>query len=71
MTGKFHYSKGLLLGLDIPQKLSNESSIKIKYSARLNIIQTGDNNGTGWLDIGIFFGYELSEKLISKVTDYF
>jgi hypothetical protein len=71
MTGKFHFTKGLLLGLDIPQKLSENSSIKIKYSARLNIIQTDDNNGTGWLDVGIFFGYELSEKLISKITDYF
>ena len=71
MTGKFHFTKVLLLGLDIPQKLSENSSIKIKYSARLNIIQTDDNNGTGWLDLGIFFGYELSEKLISKITDYF
>ena len=71
MTGKFHFTKGLLLGLDIPQRLSEDSSIKIKYSARLNIIQTGDNNGTGWLEIGIFFGYEISEKLISKFTDYF
>ena len=71
MTGKFHYTKGLLICLDIPQKLSKDSPLKIKYSARLNIIQTGDNNGTGWLDLGIFFGYELSEKLISKITDYF
>ena len=71
MTGKFHYTKGLLLGLDIPQKLSEDSSIKIKYSARVNIIQTGESNGTGWLDLGLFFGYELSETLISKITDYF
>ena len=71
MTGKFHYTKGMLLGLDIPQNLSKNSSLKIKYSARVNIIQTGDNNGTGWLDLGLFFGYELSEKLISKINDYF
>ena len=58
MTGKFHYTKGLLLGLDIPQKLSKDSSLNIKYSARVNIIQTGDGNGTGWLDLGLFFGYE-------------
>jgi len=71
MTGKFHYTKGLLLGLDIPQKLSEDSPLKIKYSARLNIIQTSESNGTGWLDFGLFFGYEISEKLISKITDYF
>ena len=71
MTGKFHYTKGLLICLDIPQNLSKDSPLKIKYSARLNIIQTGDDNGTGWLDLGLFFGYELSEKLISKITDYF
>ena len=71
MTGKFHYTKGLLICLDIPQKLSEDSPLKIKYSARINIIQTDENNGTGWLDLGLFFGYELSEKLISKITDYF
>jgi len=71
MTGKFHYTKGLLLGLDIPQKLSEGSSLNIKYSVRVNIIQTDANYGTGWLDLGLFFGYELSEKLVSKITDYF
>ena len=71
LTGKFHFSKGLLLCVDVPQKLSNESPLKIKYSTRLNIIQTGPNNGTGWFDIGVFFGYTLSEELISKITGYF
>ena len=71
LTGKFHFSKGLLLCVDVPQKLSNESPLKIKYSARLNMIQTNDNSGTGWFDFGIFFGYTLSEELISKITGYF
>ena len=71
VTGKFHYTKGLLIGLDLPQRLSKDSSLKIKYTARVNIIQSDDSHGTGWLDIGIFFGYTLSDKLISKITDYF
>ena len=71
LTGKFHFSKGLLFSMDVPQKLSDESPLKIKYSTRLNIIQTNDNSGTGWFDFGIFFGYTLSEELISKITGYF
>ena len=68
MTGKFHFKKGLLICLDIPQKLSNDSPLKIKYSTRINIIQTHENHGTGWLDFGLFIGYSISEKMISSIT---
>ena len=69
MTGKFHYKKGLLLCLDLPQKLSNKSSLKIKYSIRTNIIQTDESHGTGWLDFGFFIGYSISEKMITSITE--
>jgi hypothetical protein len=62
MTGKFHFKKGLLICLDIPQKLSNDSPLKIKYSTRINIIQTDENHGTGWLDFGLFIGYSIVKK---------
>ena len=71
MTGKFHYKKGALLCVDLPQKLSGDSPLKIKYSIRTNIIQTDENNGTGWLDFGLFIGYSISEKTISSITDIF
>jgi len=71
MSGKFHYKKGLLLGLELPQKLSGDSPLKIKYSIRTNIIQTDENHGTGWLDFGLFIGYSISEKTISSITDIF
>ena len=59
LTGKFHFTKGLIFCLDIPQNSSNESPFKIKYSLRTNVVQTGPNNGTGWLDASIFLGYSL------------
>mgnify|MGYP001289774957 CR=1 FL=1 len=31
-------------------------------------ITGGGANGTGWVDFGIFFGYTLSEELISKIN---
>ena len=57
LTGKFHFSKGLLLGFDIPQKLSIDPAFKIKYSLMLNIVQSGPKNGTGWLDFSLNLGY--------------
>ena len=69
MSGKFHYKKGLLLGLELPQKLSGDSPLKIKYSIRTNIIQTDENHGTGWLDFGLFIGYSISEKMITSITE--
>ena len=69
MSGKFHYKKGLLLCLELPQKLSNKSSLKIKYSIRINIIQTDESHGTGWLDFGFFIGYSISEKMITSITE--
>ena len=71
MSGKFHYKKGLLLCLELPQKSSGESPLKIKYSIRTNIIQIGKSHGTGWLDFGLFIGYSISEKTISSITDIF
>jgi len=69
MSGKFHYKKGLLLGLELPQNLSDDSPLKIKYSIRTNIIQTDENHGTGWLDLGLFIGYSISEKMITSITE--
>ena len=69
MSGKFHYKKGVLLGLELPQKLSGDSPLKIKYSIRTNIIQTDENHGTGWLDFGLFIGYSISEKMITSITE--
>ena len=69
LTGKFHYKKGALLCLDLPQKLSDESPLKIKYSTRINIIQTDESHGTGWLDFGLFIGYSISEKMITSITE--
>lgn len=69
MSGKFHYKKGLLLCLELPQKLSNESPLRIKYSIRTNIIQTDESHGTGWLDFGLFIGYSISEKMITSITE--
>ena len=57
LTGKFHFSKGLLFGFDIPQKISSDLPFKIKYSIMTNIVQTGTNNGTGWLDFSFNLGY--------------
>ena len=69
MSGKFHYKKGLLLCLELPQKLSNESPLRIKYSIRTNIIQTDESHGTGWLDFGLFIGYSINEKMITSITE--
>ena len=69
MSGKFHYKKGLLLCLELPQKLSGDSPLRIKYSIRTNIIQTDESHGTGWLDIGLFIGYSISEKMITSITE--
>ena len=65
LTGKFHFSKGLLFGIDIPQKLSSESAFKIKYSLMINIVQSGTKNGTGWLDFSFNLGYSF-KNLIKK-----
>ena len=65
LTGKFHFSKGLLFGFDIPHKLSSDSPIKIKYSFMTNIVQSGPNNGTGWWDLSFNFGYSF-KNLIKK-----
>tara|TARA_B100000035_G_scaffold74601_1_gene61899 strand:- start:58 stop:789 length:732 start_codon:yes stop_codon:yes gene_type:complete len=64
-TGKFHFSKGLILGFDIPQKLSSNSPFKIKYSLMTNIVQSGPNNGTGWWDLSFNLGYSFKD-LIKK-----
>jgi len=69
MSGKFHYKKGLLLCFDLPQKLSGDSPLRIKYSIRTNIIQTDESHGTGWLDFGLFIGYSISEKMITSITE--
>ncbi len=71
MTGKFHFKKGALICLDLPQKLSNNSPLKIKYSIKTNIIQTGNKNGTGWLDLGLSFGYSIDKEIISSIKDLF
>ena len=65
LTGKFHFSKGLLFGFDIPHKLSSDSPIKIKYSFMTNIVQSGPNNGTGWWEFSFNFGYSFKD-LIKK-----
>ena len=65
LTGKFHFSKGLLLGFDIPQKLSSNFPVKIKYSLMTNIVQSGKNNGTGWWDFSFNLGYSF-RNLIKK-----
>ena len=71
MTGKFHFKKGALIGLDLPQKLSVNSPLRIKYSIKTNIIQTGNKNGTGWLDLGLSFGYSMDKEIISSIKDLF
>ena len=63
LTGKFHFSKGLLLGIDIPQKLSSDSPFKIKYSLMTNIVQSGINNGTGWWDLSFNLGYSFKNLI--------
>ena len=63
LTGKFHFSKGLLLGFDIPHKLSSDSPFKIKYSLMTNIVQSGTNNGTGWWDISFNLGYSFKNLI--------
>tara|TARA_Y100001958_G_C21102819_1_gene452233 strand:+ start:101 stop:832 length:732 start_codon:yes stop_codon:yes gene_type:complete len=62
-TGKFHYSKGLILGFDVPQKLSSKSPFKIKYSLMTNIVQSGTNNGTGWWDLSFNLGYSFKNLI--------
>ena len=62
-TGKFHFSKGLILGFDIPQKLSSNSPFKIKYSLMTNIVQSGPNNGTGWWDLSFNLGYSFKDLI--------
>ena len=47
---KFHFSKGLILGFDIPFDFL-PSPFKIIYSLMTNIVQSGQNNGTGWWDL--------------------
>ena len=71
MTGKFHFKKGILICLDLPQRLSNNSPLKIKYTIKTNIIQTGNNNGTGWVDFGFSLGYSLNKEIISSIKDLF
>ena len=71
MTGKFHYKKGVLFCLDIPQKLSSDSPFKIKYSIKTNIIQASGNHGTGWVEVGLSLGYSINEKMISSIKDLF
>ena len=71
LTGKFHFKRGVLICLDLPQKLSGNSPLKIKYSLRTNIIQTSAKNGTGWVDFGLSFGYALDKEIISSIRDLF
>ncbi len=71
MTGKFHYKKGALFCLDIPQKLLGDSPFKIKYSIKTNIIQANENHGTGWVEVGLSLGYSINKKLISSIKDLF
>ena len=71
MTGKFHFKKGALICLDLPQKLSGNSPLKIKYSIRTNIIQTGNKHGTGWVDFGLFLGYSINKEILSSIKDLF
>ena len=71
MTGKFHFKRGALVCLDLPQKLSDNSPLKIKYSIRTNIIQTGNKHGTGWVDFGLFLGYSINKEILSSIKDLF
>ena len=71
MTGKFHFTRGVLICLDLPQKISSNSPLKIKYSLRTNIIQTSAKSGTGWVDFGLSFGYTLNKEIISSIRDLF
>ena len=71
MTGKFHFTRGVLICLDLPQKLSSNSPLKIKYSLRTNIIQTSAKSGTGWVDFGLSLGYDLNKEIISSIRDLF
>ena len=51
-TGKFHFSKGLIIGLEIPQKLSSESAFKVKYSFMTNIVESGPGMVlVGWISL--------------------
>ena len=65
-TGKFHFSKGLLIGFDIPQKLSSASAFNVKYSLTTNIVESGPKNGTGWLDFSINIGYSFQNLIKDK-----
>ena len=71
MTGKFHFKKGALICLDLPQKLSGNSPLKIKYSIRTNIIQTDNKHGTGWVDFGLSLGYSINKEILSSIKDLF
>ena len=63
LTGKFHFSKGLLIGFNLPQQFSSDSPIKIKYSLMVNIVQSGANNGTGWCDFSFNLGYSFKNLI--------
>tara|TARA_B100002019_G_C21227776_1_gene578293 strand:- start:386 stop:1138 length:753 start_codon:yes stop_codon:yes gene_type:complete len=62
-AGKFHFSKGLLFGFDIPHRLPSITPFKIKYSLMTNIVQSGKNSGTGWWDLSFNLGYSFKNLI--------